>query len=63
MAPLRDDVLRAVSRPDRRLPGRAINEEWFSLGDVGPTNWIKVVVTYEAGRGRILTAFPRRSFP
>jgi hypothetical protein len=63
IAPLRAEVLRAVQAPDRRLPGREPNEEWFYLGNVGPTRWIKVVVLYEDGYGRIITAFPRRAFP
>src|SRR4051812_4498903 len=61
--PYRDDVLRAVGKPDRRLPGRRENEEWFYLADVGPSRWLKAVVAYEGERGRIVTAFARRSFP
>lgn len=63
MAPFRGEVLRAVEAPDRRLPGRDPAEEWFYLADAGPSRWIKVVVLFEGGNGRIITAFPRRAFP
>jgi len=56
-------VLRTVKAPDRRLPGRRQNEEWFYLGGVGPSRWLKVVVAYEGQRGWIATAFARRSIP
>ena len=58
-----DVVLEAVARPDRRAHGPRRGEEWFYLEGVGPTRWIRVVVQYEDGRGLIITAFPRRSFP
>jgi len=58
-----DAVLSVVSEPDRRIPGRAPGEEWFFAQDVGPSRWLKVVVHYEHGVGRIATAFPRRTFP
>jgi hypothetical protein len=63
IARFREEVLRAIRIPDRRLPGRDPNEEWFYVGHVGPSRWIKVVVLYEQGGGRIITAFPRRAFP
>ena len=56
-------ILRAVESPDRRLPGRAKGEEWFYLATVRPSRWLKVVVRYRAGAGRIMTAFARRSLP
>jgi hypothetical protein len=56
-------VARVVREPDRRLPGRHEAEEWFYLAGVGPSRWLKVVVHYECGRGRIVTAFARRSMP
>jgi hypothetical protein len=40
-----------------------LNEEWFYLGGVGPSRWLKVVVLYERELGWVVTAFPRRSFP
>jgi hypothetical protein len=63
LAPHLADVVQAVEKPDRQLPGRAPHEEWFYLEDVGPSRWLKVVVHYEQGTGRIITAFARRSMP
>jgi hypothetical protein len=56
-------VTAAVREPDRRLPGRSPGEEWFFIEGEGPSRWLKVVVHYDEGEGRIVTAFPRRSFP
>jgi hypothetical protein len=63
LAPHLDAVTRAVREPDRRLAGRHKDEEWFYLEHAGPSRWLKVVVHYEGGRGRIVTAFARRSMP
>jgi hypothetical protein len=63
LARYRADVMRAVQTPDLRLPGRRAGEEWFYLGDVGPSRFLKVVVAYHGGRGRVITAFARRSAP
>lgn len=60
---LRDIVLAAVHDPDRRMPGRSPREEWFYLATTRPTRWVKAVVHFEGGEGRIVTAFPRRHFP
>ena len=46
-----------------RWPGRWPGEEWLYLAGPGPTRFLKVVVHYEHGEGRIVTAFPRRAFP
>jgi hypothetical protein len=59
----REAVLAAVRAPDHRRPGREAGEEWCYLATTRPSRWLKVVVLYEGGRGRILTAFPRRSLP
>jgi len=59
----RDVVLAAVAVPDERLMGREVGEEWFYRRGAGPSRWMRVVVHYERGSGRILTAFPRRSLP
>jgi hypothetical protein len=56
-------VLAAVHRPDRRTAGRTPTEEWYYLATARPTLWIKVVVHFEHGEGRIVTAFPRRRYP
>jgi hypothetical protein len=63
LTPHLDKVTRAVQEPDRRMPGRHDDEEWFYLEGAGPSRWLKVVVHYEGGRGRIVTAFARRSMP
>jgi hypothetical protein len=63
MEALRDAVLRAVTAPTEQLAGRRPGEQWFYLGDVGPSRWLKVVVNFDAGAGRIITAFPRRTLP
>lgn len=63
LVPFQEDVLRAVSSPDHRLPGRLENEEWFFLRTAGPSRWLHVVVAFEGGRGWIVTAFGRRSDP
>lgn len=57
-------VMAAVAVPARRVAApRWPGEEWFYARDIGPSRWLKVVVLYEQGAGRILTAFPRRAFP
>lgn len=57
------EVMDAVRRPDRRMPGRVPGEEWFYLANAGPSRWLKVVVHYQGDVGRIITAFARRSMP
>lgn len=59
----RRDLLDTVADPDRRAEGPKPGEEWFYRRGLGPSAWIRVVVHYEHGRGRIVTAFPRRRFP
>jgi hypothetical protein len=56
-------VLETVAEPDARVPGHRPGEEWYYRRSVGPSAWIRVVVHYEHGEGRIVTAFPRRAFP
>jgi hypothetical protein len=63
LRPYLRSILDAVRHPDRRVPGRGADEEWFYLADAGPSRWLKVVVHFESGRGRIVTAFARRSMP
>ena len=63
LRPHRESVARAVRSPDRRLAGPREGEEWFYLRGAAPSRWLKVVVHYEGGRGRIITAFARRSMP
>jgi len=58
------EVLDTVQMPSRRLLGPTVGEEWFYRDTVGPSRWLKVVVRYGAiDRGRIVTAFARRSVP
>jgi hypothetical protein len=58
------DVLRAVEAPTSTRPGRAPDERWHYLAGAGPSTWLKVVVVFDSsGRGRIITAFPRRRKP
>ena len=63
LAGLAEVLLRVVAEPERRLPGRIANEEWFYAAGVGPSRWLKVVVIYEGQRGFIVTAYARRSMP
>ena len=56
-------VLDVVARPDERILARRPGEEWLYRHSVGPSLWIRVVVHYDDEVGRIVTAFPRRSFP
>ncbi len=60
---LQAEVLRAVEVPTRHREGHEVNEKWFYLGGVGPSSWIKVVVVFATQGGRIITAYPRRTFP
>lgn len=63
MTALEIEILAAVRAPDRRRLGHEPNESWFYRADVGPSQWIKVVVVYEGEYGSIITAFPRRFYP
>ena len=59
----RDAILRAVTRPDERLPGRELGEEWYYATGFGGTDRLKIVVHYEGEVGFIVTAFPRSVLP
>ncbi len=63
IAGLVDDVMATVSDPHRRSEGREAGEQWFYREGLGPTRWLKVVVSYGEERGFIVTAHGRRSFP
>ena len=63
LRPYRDEVMQAIRAPDHGKRGHAPGEEWFYLEGVGPSRFLKVVVAYDEGRGRIITAFARRSMP
>lgn len=60
---LRTEILEAVAAPTIRRPGAEADEVWYYLEGAGPSRWLKVVVVLEAGRGFIVTAFPRRRLP
>jgi hypothetical protein len=63
LGPHLESVMRAIRSPDRKLSGRRQGKEWLYLRGAGPSRWLKVVVHFEGGRGRIVTAFARRSMP
>ena len=63
LRPFRGAIVAAVRAPTVRRGGRKQGEEWFYLRVLGPSRWIKVVVTYRGGLGQIRTAFARRAFP
>ncbi len=56
------DVTRAIHIPTIQRTVSS-DEAWFYLADAGPSAWLKVVVVYSGGIGRIITAFPRRTMP
>lgn len=58
-----DAILTGLMTPAARRMGRWPGEEWYYLAGPGPTRFVKVVVHYDHGEGRVLTAFPRRAFP
>lgn len=61
--PFGEAVLRAVQEPDRRVPGRLGNEEWYYLKTDQPSDWLKVVVAYSKERGHVVTAYATGSAP
>jgi len=56
-------VMTAVREPTLRLSGEDPGEEYYYVEGEGPSRWVKAVVHFEGGEGRIITAFPRRSVP
>ena len=63
LAPYQAQLLAAVRAPTDRRPGRVPDEVWCFLATDRPSRWLQVVVHYQAGRGRIVTAFARRALP
>lgn len=60
----RADLLRAIGGTEHVVPGRTTGEEWFYAEGVGPSRWLKIVVSFADGdTGRIITAFARRRRP
>jgi hypothetical protein len=64
LADLRGEIMQALSAaPSDRRSGRRPGQEWLYLAAIGPSRWLKVIVDFDAGVGRIVTAFPRRDLP
>jgi hypothetical protein len=58
-----EEIVAVAVDPDERVPGRTASEEWLYRKDIGPSDWVKVVVHFDSEHGLIVTAYPRRSFP
>jgi hypothetical protein len=63
LSDLREAVLETVRHPSRHLREPRPAEDWYYRAGMGPSRWLKVVVTYSQGRGLIVTAFARRRTP
>ncbi len=60
----RSDLLSAIGDVEHVMPGRTAGEEWFYAEGVGPSRWLKIVISFSNdGTGRIITAFARRRKP
>ena len=58
------DVLRAISDPDHVAPDPSFdNRRHHYLRDIGPSRWLRVVLSYEQAPARLITAFPNRKDP
>lgn len=63
LADLIDDVLETVRRPEHSASDPVIDRHRFYRRHVGPTLWLLVVVSYEQGPARIITALGTRKNP
>jgi transcriptional regulator with XRE-family HTH domain len=64
MFPYLDDVLRAIRTPTKHLGLARPGQDWFYLEGIGPSDWLKVVVAYDADSvGIVKTAFARGNTP
>jgi hypothetical protein len=64
MAPLVEEVLRTVAAPDHTEPDPARDDRVRHYAhDVGPSEWLLVVVSYEQAPARIVSAFANRKDP
>jgi transcriptional regulator with XRE-family HTH domain len=63
--PYLDDLLRAIQAPTAHIEDARPGQDWFYLRGIGPSAWLKVVVTYDRDTaiGIVKTAFPRRDLP
>jgi len=57
------DVKLAIRDADIRTRGHRPGDEVLWCRHVGVARWMKVVVAYEAGEGRVRTAYPSRRGP
>jgi hypothetical protein len=58
-----DGVLAAVGDPDRSIPDPQPRRWRYYRRRVGPSRWVRVVVSYEQTPARIITAIPQRKDP
>jgi hypothetical protein len=58
-----DSVMNTVARPDHVEPDTLPARRRFYGGDVGPSRWLMMVVSYEQQPGRIITALANRKDP
>jgi len=63
LGPHLEDVLGTVSAPDHAEPDPIWARRRYYRGDLGPSRWLIVVVSFEQEPGRIVTAFPTRKDP
>jgi len=52
-----DAVLATVLAPDHREPDPWLHRERFYKQNVGPSRWLKAVVSFEQAPARIVTAY------
>jgi hypothetical protein len=64
MASFVDDVLETVSDPDHIEPDPIFRDRIrYYARDLGPSEWLLVVVSYEQAQARIVSAFANRKDP
>lgn len=64
MGPHESAVMETIALPDHIAPDVRSGRERFFGYRRGPTTWLRVVVSFEAGpEGRIVTAFGQREAP
>jgi hypothetical protein len=57
-------VVRAITAPDHVAPDPSFkNRRQHFLREVGPSRWLRVVLSYEQEPARLVTAFPNRKDP
>jgi len=58
-----DGVIDAVAQPDHLEPDTLPNRTRFYRRNAGPSRWLMVVLSYEQGPARIITALASRKDP